>query len=103
MADFVPAVPLDDLREGLIVSAKLNGRHLAFYLIEGEPFCTDDLCTHEDNMLSDGGYTDGYEVECAYHGARFDIRTGAATRFPAPSPIRSYFVEVRNNMIYVAL
>jgi nitrite reductase/ring-hydroxylating ferredoxin subunit len=90
------------LREGLIVPGNVNGRELAFYLLDGRPYCTDDLCTHEDNLLSEG-YVDGDEVECAYHGARFDIRTGAATRLPAPSSIRSYPVEVRDGQVYVAL
>ena len=103
MPDFIPALPLASLKEGLIVGAKLNGLYLAFYLIEGEPFCTDDLCTHEDNFLSDGGYVDGVEVECAYHGARYDVRTGQATQFPAPSSIRSYPVEVRNGFVYVGV
>ena len=53
-------------------------------------------------MLSEG-YVDGDEVECAYHGARFNIRTGQATRLPAPSSIQSYPVQVREGYIYVRL
>jgi nitrite reductase/ring-hydroxylating ferredoxin subunit len=96
-------MPLAALRDGAITPVRLGGYYLAFYLLEGEPYCTDDLCTHEDNMLSDGGYIDGDEVECAYHGARFNVKTGEATRFPAPSSIRSYAVEVRDGYVYVAL
>jgi nitrite reductase/ring-hydroxylating ferredoxin subunit len=103
MPEFVQAIPLASLREGDIVPAKLQGHYLAFYLLDGRPYCTDDLCTHEDNMLSEGGYIDGDEVECAYHGARFNVKTGMATRFPAPSSIRSYPVQVQDGYVFVAL
>lgn len=103
MAQFVQAIPFTALKEGDVVPARLDAYYLAFYLLEGQPYCTDDLCTHEDNMLSDGGYVDGDEVECAYHGARFNLKTGRATRFPANSSIRSYPVEVRDGYVYVAV
>ena len=102
MGEFLPAIPLAMLKEGEIIPLRLNGFYLAFYLVEGQPYCTDDLCTHEDNLLSEG-YVDGDEVECAYHGARFNVKTGEATRFPAPSSIGSYPIEVRGGYVYVAL
>jgi nitrite reductase/ring-hydroxylating ferredoxin subunit len=92
-----------NLREGEIFGMRLNGFYLAFYLLDGKAYCTDDLCTHEDNNLSDGGYIDGEEVECAYHGARFNVKTGQATRFPAPSSIRSYPVEIRDGYVFVRI
>ena len=103
MADFVPAIALDALKEGEVVAARVQGYYLAFYLVDDQPYCTDDLCTHEDNLLSDGGFVDGDEVECAYHGARFNLKTGQATRFPAPSSIRSYPLEVRGGQVFVRL
>jgi len=102
LAEFVRAIPFATLKEGNIIPARLNGYYLAFYLLDGQPYCTDDLCTHEDNMLSEG-FLDGDEVECAYHGARYNLKTGQATRSPAPSSIRSYPVEIREGFVYVGL
>ena len=103
MSEFVPALPLESLKEGDVVPARLNGHLLALYLVDGQPYCTDDVCTHEDNLLSDGGFVDGDEVECAWHGARYNLKTGEVTRLPASFPIRTYPVEVRDGMVYVAI
>jgi nitrite reductase/ring-hydroxylating ferredoxin subunit len=101
VTEFVPAIPLVILREGRIEPANVRGRWLAFYLVDGVPHCTDDICSHQSNQLSDGGYLDGDEVQCAFHGGRFNIRTGAAIGLPATEPIRTFPVEVREGRIYV--
>ena len=104
MADeFVPVMRLDALREGYVSPAYVNGVYIALYLIEGVTYCTDDVCTHEDNLLSEGGYVEGDEVECAYHGARFNVKTGYVTQSPASYALRTYPTEVRDGLVYVAV
>ena len=39
--------------------------------------CIEDVCTHDGNPLTDGPIHDG-QIACPRHGARFDLRTGAA-------------------------
>ena len=53
--------------------------------VEGTFYCVADLCTHDDGPLGDGALQ-GCEVECPRHGARFDVRTGAALCLPAVQP-----------------
>ncbi len=72
-------VPLGDSRA---VVFNVAGR---FYAIE-------DVCTHDDASLDNGPLLD-FEVECPRHGARFDVRTGAATRMPAIAPVRTFSVR----------
>ncbi|MPZ48410.1 MAG: Rieske 2Fe-2S domain-containing protein [Dehalococcoidia bacterium] len=103
MARFQPALALDKLVDGWVVGASVDGFLLAFYLVDGQPYCTSDLCTHEASLLSDGGYVEGEEVECPYHGARFNIRTGEVTGPPAIAPLRVFAVEVRDGRVYVAI
>ncbi|MEX2599386.1 MAG: non-heme iron oxygenase ferredoxin subunit [Dehalococcoidia bacterium] len=103
MSEFQPALPFESLQEGFPTPVEINGVALALYLLNGKPYCTDDLCSHEDNFLSAGGYVDGDEVECAFHGARFDIKTGSPTQSPASYPIRTFPVEVRDGQVYVAV
>ena len=103
MSEFVPVMALADLKEGEVVGARLNGAWLALYLVDGQPYCTGDICTHEDNLLSDGGFVEGEAVECIYHGARFSVKTGEVVRLPAVDPIRTYPVEVRDGQVFVAL
>jgi len=103
VGEFLPAVPLASLQEGWVVGADVDGLPLAFYLVGGQLYCTSDLCTHEGNLPSAGAYVDGAEVECPYHGARFNLTTGEVTCLPAIAPLRTFPVEVRDGQIYVAL
>jgi 3-phenylpropionate/trans-cinnamate dioxygenase ferredoxin subunit len=41
------------------------------------------------------------EIACPRHGAKFDIRTGAALTMPARKPTRSHPVEVRGDEVFV--
>ena len=54
------------------------------------------LCRNRDGIL------DGYVVECARHGARFDIRTGAALALPATAAVPMHAVRVIGDQIQVA-
>ena len=66
----------------------------------GEIFALEDRCSHEDYPLSDGEMENG-QLECVYHGARFDVRTGKPTRLPAVRPVRTYPVEIRDGGVFV--
>lgn len=74
---------------------------VSVFLAEGEVFCIDDTCTHEDYSLAEG-WVEGCVVECALHQARFDLRTGASTP-PAGAPVRVHPVRVDADGIHVSL
>jgi nitrite reductase/ring-hydroxylating ferredoxin subunit len=57
-------------------------------------FCgTQDKCTHRQGPLSQGKL-DGSTVTCPYHGAQFNVCTGAVLRGPARDPLKTYRVIV---------
>jgi 3-phenylpropionate/trans-cinnamate dioxygenase ferredoxin subunit len=59
-----------------------GGRTYALYHSpDGEFFCTDGLCTHENVHLA-GGLVMDYTIECPKHNGQFEYRTGAAKRAP---------------------
>jgi 3-phenylpropionate/trans-cinnamate dioxygenase ferredoxin subunit len=62
-----------------------------------------DNCSHRDFPLSAGSIHGGATIECAWHGARFDMATGKAIRLPAIKPIRTYEVTVDGDDILVAV
>jgi nitrite reductase/ring-hydroxylating ferredoxin subunit len=103
MAEFVPVIAFDSLKPGDIVPVQVGRYNLALHLVDGQAYCTDNICSHEESLISDGGFAEGYEVECPLHGARYDIRTGAVTMSPAEDPLRSFPVEVRDGQVYVQL
>jgi 3-phenylpropionate/trans-cinnamate dioxygenase ferredoxin subunit len=68
--------------------------------VDGTVYAVMDRCSHEDLPLSDGE-VEGSNVACQYHGARFDLATGAARGLPAVKPIKTFPVELRDDGIYV--
>ena len=53
-----------------------DGRQILLLRVAGEIHAFDNACPHEGNPLVDGDVR-GDQLECAYHGWRFDLRTGA--------------------------
>lgn len=70
--------------------------------VDGDVYALEDRCSHQDYPLS-AGELEGEELECPFHGARFDVCTGRALQLPAITPVRSYQVDVRDGDIYVRL
>lgn len=70
------------LARGRTLSKTIMGEPILFGRdAEGAPFALRDLCPHRGMPLSYGRF-DGHEVECCYHGWRFD-RTGRCTAIPS--------------------
>jgi len=68
--------------------------------VAGTIFAIDDTCTHRGCSLGDGKL-DGSTLQCACHGSRFDVTTGAVVGGPAEDPVQSYPVTVANGEVQV--
>jgi len=66
---------------------------VAVFNIAGRFFATQDKCTHRQGPLSEGKL-DGSAVTCPFHGAQFNVSTGAVVRGPARDPLKTYHVIV---------
>jgi len=69
---------------------------------DGGFFAVSDVCSHEQTPLSDGWAYD-HQVECALHGAVFDLETGEAVSLPAEDPIATYPIAVDGDDLVVDL
>src|SRR5579859_3615094 len=49
---------------------------------QGRPFALRDACPHRGMPLSCGGF-DGQQLECSYHGWRFEAHTGQCQLIPS--------------------
>jgi 3-phenylpropionate/trans-cinnamate dioxygenase ferredoxin subunit len=67
---------------------------------DGRIHALDDTCTHAEISLSEG-FVEGATVECWAHGARFDLRSGAAVTLPAGEPLRVHGVSVRDGIVFL--
>ncbi len=76
------AIPADRLKPGRTLAKTLLGeRVLLGRTREGSAFALRDICPHRGIPLSDGRF-DGREIECCYHGWRFDA-AGRCTAIPS--------------------
>jgi nitrite reductase/ring-hydroxylating ferredoxin subunit len=61
--------------------------------MDGEVYAFQGLCSHEALPLDGGEVEDGV-LTCEWHGAQFDVRTGAVCSPPASVPLRGYDTRV---------
>lgn len=66
-----PVVYSQDLGDQPL-NATLMGRKLVVARLDGEVCVFDDLCAHRGSALSLGSVTDGGELQCPYHGWRYN-------------------------------
>jgi nitrite reductase/ring-hydroxylating ferredoxin subunit len=69
----------------------------AVFNVAGSFCATQDKCTHRQGPLSKGKL-DGSTVTCPYHGAQFNVCTGAVLRGPAIDPLKTYRVVVEGEV-----
>jgi nitrite reductase/ring-hydroxylating ferredoxin subunit len=100
MADYIKVAKTSDLteEEGLYLTA--NGKPIALFKVDGEYYCIDDTCPHQEGPLSEG-YCDGTEVTCPWHHAVFDLKTGQCTEGPSEEDVNSYPVRVQGEDIEI--
>ena len=99
---WVRAARRGDLGEGDVLGVSLAGREIALYVIDGEVYATDDVCTHAYAKLSDG-FLDRDEIECPLHAGRFDVKTGTAVAPPCTEDLKTYPVRLAGDEIQVKL
>jgi 3-phenylpropionate/trans-cinnamate dioxygenase ferredoxin component len=100
MSEFVAVPRTSEIADRSAKCIEVAGRQIAVFNLGGEFHAIDDTCTHEGGPLSEG-FVEGNEVECPWHGARFDIRTGEVTDGPAPEGVRKYELRVVGDTIEV--
>lgn len=76
------ALPSASLKKGKMIAKLLLGEPILFCRdSNGQAFALRDICPHRGMPLSCGSF-DGREVECCYHGWRFN-EAGTCTSIPA--------------------
>ncbi|MFQ5588931.1 MAG: Rieske (2Fe-2S) protein [Nitrospiria bacterium] len=58
-------------------AVKVNGEKVLVFHLEDGFYATQNRCTHLVAPLGKGKIVDGDKIQCPFHRARFDIRTGA--------------------------
>jgi ferredoxin-NADP reductase/nitrite reductase/ring-hydroxylating ferredoxin subunit len=79
---------------------QVHGENICVVNFEGKYYAISNICTHEGGPLADGTL-EGFEVECPWHGSKFDVRTGEVMSPPASEPEPTYQVKVDGNSILI--
>jgi glycine betaine catabolism B len=80
--DFVKVADTIEIKPSQMKAVKADGENICIINVEAKYYAIGNVCTHEGGPLADGTL-DGYEVECPWHGSKFDVRTGEVTNPPA--------------------
>ena len=102
MAEFVRVAAVAEIPDPGKTLVEVNDVMVALFHVDGAFHAIDDVCTHDGGPLADGELRD-HKIACPRHGAKFDIRTGAALSMPAVRPTRSHDVKVEDGSVWVRL
>ena len=99
--DFVKVADTKDIQPSQMKEVEVDdGESICVVNVEGKYYAIGSICTHEGGPLADG-ILEGYEVECPWHGSKFDVRTGEVRNPPASEPEPAYEVKVEGDSILI--
>ncbi len=102
MNDYIKVARVGEIPLNGAKLVEVDDTRVALFNLDGDIYAIADVCTHDGGPLVEGEIVNGHEVKCPRHGARFDIRTGAALCLPAFEATDSYDVRVEGDDVYIA-
>ncbi len=100
MGAFHKVAKTSEIAEGKGICVGVGAENIAIFNVDGSFHAIADECSHEDGPLSEGEM-EGFEVECPWHLARFDVRTGKAMCEPACGDVKRYALRLDGDDIEV--
>jgi nitrite reductase/ring-hydroxylating ferredoxin subunit len=97
---FVTAAKVSEVPPGKAKQAKVGGKTLAIFNVDGNFYAIDDTCPHRGASLAEGEL-EGHEVICPWHAAVFDVTSGAHLSPPARSDVACYKVQIVGEEVQV--
>lgn len=87
------------LKPDVMVPVHIQGQDLFVVLNNGQLYCAQNRCPHEDMQLT-LGCIKGNRVKCSLHGFSFDLASGDSSE-PDVDNMQTYPVKQENNVIYI--
>jgi 3-phenylpropionate/trans-cinnamate dioxygenase ferredoxin component len=99
---FEPVATLGELAEGAVLQrVRSTGDAICLVRQNGEISALSDICTHQHFSMSQGDLLQDGTLQCAWHGARYNCRTGEVKQVPATSPLPVFQVRLEGDTILV--
>jgi len=104
MADFIAVAKTSEIPDPGSLLVEVDDRLVVLIHAAGHFYALDDVCTHDGGPLSDGPVdAAGGTIACPRHGAKFDVKTGAALTMPATQATTVHEVKVDGEQVFVKL
>ena len=100
MTEWTRVAAIGEIPDGGWRVVDVDGAAIAVIHVDDEYHAIEDVCTHDGGVLT-GGRVCGHEIECPRHGARFDLRTGAALCPPAYAPAAVFPIRIEDGVVYI--
>ncbi|WP_067931913.1 Rieske (2Fe-2S) protein [Alicyclobacillus kakegawensis] len=85
---------------GHMMRVQVEDEDIALYHLDDGWYATSAICTHAYADLTTGRLQDAV-VTCPKHGGQFNVKTGAAVKFPCVVALATYPVEVRGEDVFI--
>lgn len=99
-SQFLKVAEKKDIPPGEMKVVSLANEQVCLINIDDNFYAIGNVCTHQGGPLNEG-IRDGYELECPWHLAKFDIRTGNVISPPAERSVSSYDLRIEDNNILI--
>jgi len=100
MSEFERVASVDEIATGGRLSIFVEDLPALLIRVGDEFFAIEDVCSHDGQPLTNGPVVD-CSITCPRHGAKFNLRTGAALCMPAIEPISTFEVRVTDGVVFV--
>lgn len=100
MAGWIAVAAVDELIPGQMKRVAPTGKPLLLVNAEGQFYCVDEMCSHEDYSLW-FGCIKGRSIKCSLHGSYFDLANGEPLSEPADCPLQTYPTRVQDGQVWV--
>ncbi len=97
---WVSVARANDIAVGSSRIVRVGDVPLAVFHLDDGWYAIEDVCTHDGGPVAEGRL-EGCIIECPRHGARFDLRTGAALCPPAYAPAAVFPIRIEDGVVYV--
>ncbi len=101
MKKWIEAASLEEFKDTDRKMVDLGGlNQIGLFKVDDQFYAMSAWCTHQRATMVHGDL-DGYELMCPLHGARFDIRNGAATCLPAVQGAETFKVKIDDGKVLI--
>lgn len=102
MPEFIKVAKASELAPGQSKSIAVKDMQVALFNVRGTYYAIEDFCPHKGAPLA-SGLVGGNTVSCEWHGATFDLETGATVAGPGGNGVPAFKVRVVEDDIEIEI